>query len=65
MKAMNAKELRGKTTTELRELLSEREKELFSLRMQHFTGQLDQSSRLRATRREIARIRTLMGEQEG
>lgn len=65
MTAMKARELRGKTTAELRELLEEREKELFSLRMQHFTGQLEKSSTLRMTRREIARIRTVMGEQEG
>lgn len=44
--------------------LQEAKKELFNLRFQSATGQLDNNSRLRTVRREIARIYTIMRERE-
>jgi large subunit ribosomal protein L29 len=60
------------TATELRELdieelesrLSEVKRELFNLRFQVVTGQLDNVSRIRQVRRDVARIRTILREQE-
>lgn len=60
------------TTTELRELddfalqtrLTENKEELFNLRFQSATGQLDNHARLRQVRREIARLYTIMRERE-
>jgi large subunit ribosomal protein L29 len=60
------------TATELRELdfeelesrLSESKRELFNLRFQVVTGQLDNVSRIRQVRRDVARIRTILREQE-
>ena len=62
----------GTTASELRELtdeelvlrLREAKEELFNLRFQNATGQLDNTARLRAVRREIARIYTVMRERE-
>ena len=62
----------GATATELRELseedllvrLKEAKAELFNLRVQSATGQLDNNRRLQAVRREIARIYTIMRERE-
>lgn len=64
MKPVSATQLREKSSSDLRALLTEREKELFQLRMQHFTGQLEKSSRLGTTRREIARIMTVLRERQ-
>jgi large subunit ribosomal protein L29 len=60
------------TATELRELdieelesrLSEAKRELFNLRFQAVTGQLDNVSRIGQVRREVARIKTVLREQE-
>ena len=59
-------------TTELRELeveeleikLAETRSELFNLRFQHVTGQLDNYARLGQLRREVARMHTLLRERE-
>ncbi len=61
---MKAAELRGKETAELEAIEAELQEELFRLRMQHHTGQLDKSSRLPETRRGIARIKTLLHERQ-
>ena len=61
---MKALELRNNTYAELGELLDEAKEELFNLRFQLATNQLDNTTRLREVRREIARIRTVMREQE-
>jgi large subunit ribosomal protein L29 len=61
---MKALELRGSTYTELVEALEEAKEELFNLRFQLATNQLDNTTRLRQVRRDIARIRTVMREQE-
>lgn len=61
---MDAKELRGKSPTELREQLLSLYREHFNLRVQRATGQLGNPSRFRALRREIARVKTIMNEQK-
>ncbi|MCB9412009.1 MAG: 50S ribosomal protein L29 [Actinobacteria bacterium] len=57
-------ELRSLDTDELVTKLKEAKEELFNLRFQAATGQLDNHSRLRAVRKEIARIYTVMRERE-
>ena len=61
---MNALELRGMTYTELEEALSEAKEELFNLRFQLATNQLDNTTRITQVRKDVARIRTVMREQE-
>jgi large subunit ribosomal protein L29 len=61
---MKASELRGKTAEQLEELLLEKRKEQFNLRMQRGTGQLARPSEMRQVRKDIARIKTLMNEQK-
>ncbi|MBN1945014.1 MAG: 50S ribosomal protein L29 [Bradymonadales bacterium] len=61
---MTAAELRLKSTEELEALGRELRENLFRLKMQHHTGQLDKSSRLKGARRDIARIETLLGERK-
>ncbi len=53
-------ELRSKSVTELGQELVEAKKELFNLRFQNATSQLDNTSRIKDVRRNIARIQTLM-----
>lgn len=60
----SAQELRDQDDTELLTRLAEAKQELFNLRFQNVTGQLDNSSRLGQVRREIARINTLLRERE-
>lgn len=61
---MNAAELREKSQEELVSLERELREDLFELRMQHHTGQLDRPSKIRQTRRDIARVLTIQGELE-
>ncbi|MBQ6469997.1 MAG: 50S ribosomal protein L29 [Lachnospiraceae bacterium] len=56
-------DLRNKTEAELREELVAAKKELFNLRFQNATSQLDNTSRIRDVRRNIARIQTIMVEK--
>jgi large subunit ribosomal protein L29 len=60
----NAAELREADETELETRLAEAKQELFNLRFQIVTGQLDNSARLRTVRRDIARILTVLREKE-
>ena len=55
-------ELREKSPEELKAALQQMQKEQFVLRMQAATGQLGQPHLVRSTRREIARIKTVLGE---
>ena len=55
--------LRGKSTQELKEELVSAKKELFNLRFQNATNQLDNTSRIKDVRRNIARIQTVIVEQ--
>ena len=61
---MKAIELRQFSYQELGEKLDEAKEELFNLRFQMATNQLDNTTRLREVRREIARIYTVRREQE-
>jgi len=60
----SAGELRELTDDELTDKLRESKEELFNLRFQMATGQLDNNRRLRTVRREIARIYTVLNERE-
>jgi large subunit ribosomal protein L29 len=57
---MKAGEVRAKGEEELREQLLQLKKEQFNLRFQKATGQLENTSRVRAVRRDIARIKTIL-----
>ena len=59
-----AVELRGLEDDELVTKLKEHKEELFNLRFQSATGQLDNNKRLQTVRRDIARIYTVMRERE-
>ncbi len=61
---MKPGELRDLTARELDERLAEAKEELFNLRFQVATNQLDNTARLRLVRRDIARIKTVIREQE-
>ena len=61
---VGAGELRELTDEELTDKLRESKEELFNLRFQMATGQLDNNRRLRTVRREIARIYTVLRERE-
>ncbi len=57
------KDLRDKSVSELGEALTAAKKELFNLRFQNATNQLDNTSRIREVRKNIARIQTVITEQ--
>jgi large subunit ribosomal protein L29 len=57
-------ELREMDDQELLDNLSAAQQELFNLRFQHVTGQLDNYSRLNAMRKDIARLHTILRERE-
>jgi large subunit ribosomal protein L29 len=61
---MTPTEMRELDAAELAERLAEAKEELFNLRFQLATNQLDNTSRLTEVRREVARIRTVMRERE-
>jgi large subunit ribosomal protein L29 len=61
---MKAKELRDLTTEELTQKLDGVKEELFNLRFQLATNQLENPMRIRDTRHTIARIKTLLRERE-
>jgi large subunit ribosomal protein L29 len=63
-KGLTAGELRVEDQDTLVQKLKEAKEELFNLRFQSATGQLESHGRLRAVRREIARIYTVMRERE-
>ena len=56
-------DLRSKSATELNEELVAAKKELFNLRFQNATNQLDNTSRIKEVRRNIARIQTVITEK--
>jgi large subunit ribosomal protein L29 len=61
---MRARQLRELSDEELDRKMAETRKELFQLRFQTATGGLENSARLRGTKREIARILTIKNERE-
>ena len=58
-----ADEFRAKTTDELIDQVAKLKKEQFNLRFQKANGQLEKTARIRAVRRDIARIETILAEQ--
>ena len=60
---MKATEVRAMTVEQLNEKLDSLKKDLFFLRMQHATNQLDNTSRIKEVRRNIARIQTVIAEK--
>ena len=62
--SLSAAELRSSSPEELVSKLAEAKEELFNLRFQGATGQLESHGRLRAVRKEIARIYTVLRERE-
>ena len=63
MKAEQLNELKGKTADELQEELLRLRKEQFNLRMQRASEQLPQTHLITETRRDIARVKTLIREK--
>ena len=61
---MRASELQDLTDTELAEHLKTARRELFGLRFQHATGELDNTAGLRAAKKEIARTLTVARQRE-
>ena len=61
---MNVKEMRGKTAAELSEELLKLRKEQFALRMQRATGQGAKPDQFGKVRKSIARLKTILREQE-
>ena len=61
---MELKKMREMTEVELNAELDNMKKELFNLRFQHVTGQLENPVKLRETNRDIARVKTVIREKE-
>jgi large subunit ribosomal protein L29 len=57
-------EVRDLTSLELNNKLSDLKKELFALRFQHAVNQLENPQRLKAVKKDIARVKTIMRENE-
>ena len=64
MKAKEIKEVRGLSVEKLEQKLQELKKDLFMLRMQHATNQLDNPMQIAAVKKDIARIKTIIREKE-
>ncbi|MBB5720747.1 large subunit ribosomal protein L29 [Loktanella ponticola] len=60
---MKANELREKTPDQLRDELSNLKKESFNLRFQQATGQMENTSGIRAARRNAAKVKTILNEK--
>ena len=61
---MELKKMREMTEIELTGELEKMKKELFNLRFQHVTGQLENPVKMREVKREIARVKTILREKE-
>ena len=64
MKAKEIKEIRGLSVEKLEEKLQDLKKDLFMLRMQHATNQLDNPMQIVAVKKDIARVKTIIREKE-
>ena len=64
MKAKEIKEIRGLSVEKLEAKLQDLKKDLFMLRMQHATNQLDNPLQIAAVKKDIARIKTIIREKE-
>ena len=60
---MKAKELKNLSVEELDKKLNGLKKDLFMLRMQHATNQLDNPMQINATKKDIARVKTIIREK--
>jgi len=63
VKGMKASDLRARTQDELSEEVDTLSKEIFNLRFQRASGQLENTARVRQVRRNIARIKTILSER--
>ncbi len=61
---MKIADIRGKTADQLKDELSSLRKEQFNLRFQRASGQLENVSRIRVVRRDIAKIMTVLAERQ-
>ncbi len=61
---MELKKMRAMTEVELNAELSKMKKELFNLRFQHATGQLENPVKMRELKKDIARVKTIIKEKE-
>ena len=61
---MKTNELRDKNELELNQILKDLKDELFNLRFQHAINQLDNPTRLNVVKKDIARIKTIIRENE-
>ena len=60
---MKAADVRAKTDDELKTELGQLAKEVFNLRFQKASGQMENTARMRQARRDVARIKTVLGER--
>jgi len=65
MKGMKVGEIRDQTVEELRDKEKELADQLFALRLQKVTGQLEKPARIREVRRDLARVMTVLREKRG
>ncbi len=63
MKAKEIKEIRGLSVEKLEEKLQDLKKDLFMLRMQHATNQLDNPLQIAAVKKDIARVKTIIRQK--
>ena len=61
---MELKKIREMSEAELNAELTKMKKDLFNLRLQHVTGQLENPIKMRETKRDIARVKTIIREKE-
>ncbi|MBL6856057.1 MAG: 50S ribosomal protein L29 [Rhodobacteraceae bacterium] len=59
---MNATELKEKTLDQLQEMLVDLKKEAFNLRFQAATNQLENTSRMRSVKKDVARVKTIINQ---
>ena len=60
---MNVSDVRSKSDDELQDQIRDLKKEAFNLRFQKASGQLENTARQRQVRRDIARVKTVLGER--
>jgi large subunit ribosomal protein L29 len=63
VKGARASDLRTRSNDELSEQIDNLGKEIFNLRFQRASGQLENTARVRQVRREIARVKTILGQR--
>ena len=61
---MKAKDIRNLTTTEIEKEIKEAKEQVFNLRFQLATGQLEETSNIRKVKKTIARLKTIVRERE-